>query len=71
MEIPMMIIIIIIMLQTARCLKTEIQREITKIRHSRQNKSKKVKEDDAWGLLPQNLDEKQLDIEQSHLWLKS
>ena len=59
------------MLQTARCLKAEVQRE-TKIK---ENIAEKTKE--RWhgkrmhGQLPRNLDEKLVDIEQSYRWLKS
>ena len=58
-------------LQTARCLKAEIQRE-TKIKESTAEKTK-----ERWhgkrmhGQLPRNLDEKLVDIEQSYRWLKS
>ena len=58
-------------LQTARCLKAEVQRE-TKIMDSIAEKPK-----ERWhgkrmhGQLPRNLDEKLVDIEQSYRWLKS
>ena len=58
-------------LQTARCLKAEVQRE-TKIKESIVEKTK-----ERWhgkrmhGQLPRNLDEKLVDIEQSYHWLKS
>jgi hypothetical protein len=59
-------------LQTARCLRTEIQRET---RNMKENIAEKTKE--RWhgkrmnGKLPRNLDEKLVDIEQSYRWLKS
>ena len=58
-------------LQTARCLKAEVQRE-TKIKESLAEKTK-----ERWygkrmhGQLPRNLDEKLVDIEQSYRWVKS
>jgi len=58
--------------QTARCLKTEVQRETRKMRDSIAEKTK-----ERWHgkrvhvHLPRNLDEKLVDIEQSHRWLKS
>ena len=60
------------MLQTARCLKTEVQIETRKITD---NTAQKTTE--RWqgkrmdGQLPRNLDEKLVDIEQSYRWLKS
>ena len=59
------------MLQTARSLKAEVQRE-TKIKESVVEKTK-----ERWhgkrmhGKLPRNLDEKLVDIEQSYRRLKS
>ena len=59
------------MLQTARCLKAEVQRE-TKIKESIAEKTK-----ERWhgkrmhGHLPRNLDEKLVGTEQSYRWLKS
>ena len=59
-------------LQTARCLKTEVQRETRKMKDSIAKKT-----EERWhgkrthGLLPRNLDEKLVDIEQSYRWLKS
>jgi predicted RNA-binding protein with PIN domain len=59
-------------LQTARCLRTEVQRET---RNMKDNIVEKTKE--RWhgkrmdGQLPRNLDEKLVDIEQSYRWLKS
>jgi len=60
------------MLQTARRLKTEIQKETRKMKDIIVEKTK-----ERWhgkrmhGQLPHNLDEKLVDIEQSHHWLKS
>jgi len=58
-------------IQTARCQKTEVQKEKkNEGQHSGENKER-------WhtkrmhGQLPRNLDEKQVEIEQSHRWLKS
>jgi hypothetical protein len=59
-------------LQTARCLKTEVHRETRKMQDSIAEKTK-----ERWhgkrmhGQLPRNLDEKLADIEQSYRWLKS
>jgi len=61
-----------VVLQRARCLKTEVQKETRKIRDSIAEKTK-----ERWqgkrmhGQFPRNLDEKQVDIEQSYRWLKS
>jgi hypothetical protein len=52
-------------LQTTRCLRTEVQRETTKMKDSIAEKTK-----ERWhgkrmhGQLPRNLDEKMADIEQ-------
>ena len=60
-----------VVLQTARCLKTELQKETRKIND---NIAEKTKE--RWqgkrmhGQLPRKLDEKLVDIEQSYRWLK-
>ena len=60
------------MLQIARHLKTQVQREVIKIKDSIVEKTK-----ERWqgkrmhGQLPRNLDEKLVDIEQSYCWLKS
>ena len=60
------------MLQRARCLKTEVQKETRKIKDSIAEKTK-----ERWqgkrmhGQFPRNLDEKLVDIEQSYRWLKS
>jgi len=59
-------------LQIARHLKTQVQREVIKIKDSIVEKTK-----ERWqgkrmhGQLPRNLDEKLVDIEQSYCWLKS
>ena len=56
-------------LQTARCLRTEVQKETRKMKNS-------IAEKKRWhgkrmhGELPRNLDEKLVDIEQSYRWLK-
>ena len=58
-------------LHTARCLKTEVQKETRKMKDSI---AEKIEE--RWhgkrmhGQLPRNLDEKLVDIEQSYRWLK-
>ena len=55
------------MLQTARCLKTEVQKETRKMKDSIAEKTK-----ERWygksmhGQLPRTLDEKLVDIERSH-----
>ena len=60
------------LLQTARCLKTEVQKETRKMKDSIVEKIK-----ERWngkrvhGQLPYNLDEKVVDFEHSYLWLKS
>jgi len=59
-------------LQTARCLKTEVQKETRKMKDRIAEKTK-----EKWhgkrmhGQLPCNLDENLVDIEQSYCWLKS
>jgi hypothetical protein len=59
-------------LQTARFIKTEVQREKIRMKESREEKTK-----EGWhgkrmhGKLPRNLDEKLVDIEQPYRWLKS
>jgi len=59
-------------LQTARCLKTEIQKVTRKMKDSIGEKTK-----ERWhrkrmhGQLPRNLDEKLVDVEESCRWLKS
>ena len=58
-------------LQTARCYRTEVQRETRNMKNSIAEKTK-----ERWhgkrmhGQLPRNLDEKLVDIEQSYRWLK-
>jgi len=74
-KVIIIIIIIIILttsvLQTARYLKTEVQRETRKIKDSIAKKTK-----ERWHgkrmhrQLPRSLDEKLVDIEQSYRWLK-
>ena len=60
------------MIQAARCLKTEVQKQTSKMKDSI---AEKIKE--RWhgkkmhGQLPRNLDERLVDIEQSYRWLKS
>ena len=56
-------------LQTARCLKAEVQRE-TQIKESIAEKTKE-RCTELHRQLPRNLDEKQVAIEQSYRWLKS
>jgi len=59
-------------LQTAKCLKTKVQRGTRQIKESIAEKTK-----ERWrgkrmhGQLPRNLDEKLADNEQSYQWLKS
>ena len=59
-------------LQAARCLKTEIQKETRKMKDSITEKTK-----ERWHgkrmhrQLPRNLEEKLVDIDQSYRWLKS
>jgi len=59
-------------LETARCLNTEVQRETRNMKDSIAEKTK-----ERWhgkrkhGQFPRNLDEKLVDIEQSYRWLKS
>ena len=59
-------------LQTARCLKTEVQKEKRKMKDTILEKTKV-----RWhgkrmhGQLPRNLNEELVDIEQSYRWLKS
>jgi len=61
-----------VVLQTARCLKTEVQKETRKIKESIAEKTKgKWQGKRMHGQLPRNLDEKLVDIEQSYRWLKS
>jgi len=59
-------------LQTARCLKTEVQKETRKMKDSVAEKTKeKWQGKKMHGQLSRNLDEKLVDIEQSYRWLKS
>ena len=75
-HIIIIIIIIIIItdsavLQTTRCLKTEVQREIRKMKGSIAEKRKeRLHGKRMHGQLPRSLDEKLVDIEQSYRWLK-
>ena len=61
-----------VVLQRARCLKTEVQKETRIVKDSIAEKTK-----ERWqgkrkhGQLPRNLDEKLVDIEQLYRWLKS
>jgi hypothetical protein len=57
-------------LQTARCLKAEVQRE-TKIKEIAEKTKERWYGKRMHGQLPRNLDEKLVDIEQSYRWLKS
>jgi len=58
-------------LQRARCLKTEVQREKRKMKDSITEKTKeKWHGTRMYGQLPHNLDEKLVDIEQLNRWLK-
>ena len=60
------------MLQTARRIKTEKQRETRKITDSIAEKTKgRWQGKRMHGQLPRNLDEKLVDIEQSYRWPKS
>jgi len=59
-------------LQTARCLKTAVQRETRKMKESIAEKTKERRQGKRiQGQLPRNLDEKLVDIEQSYRCLKS
>ena len=59
-------------LQTARCLKTEVQKETRKMKDSKAEKTKERRHGKRMhGQLPRNLDGKLVDIEQSYRWLKS
>jgi len=59
-------------LETARCIKTEVQKETRKIKDSIAEKTKERWQGKRthWQLA-RNLDEKLVDIEQSYRWLKS
>ena len=59
-------------LQTARCLKTEVQKETRKMKDSIAEKTKEGRHGKKiHGQLWRNWDEKLVDIEQSYRWLKS
>ena len=61
-----------VVLQTARCLKTEVQKETRKVKDSIAEKTKeRCQGKRMHGQLPRNLEEKLVDIEQSYRWLKS
>ena len=61
-----------VVLQRARCLKTEVQKETRNVKDSIAEKTK-----ERWqgkrmhGQFPRNLEEKLVDLEQSYRWLKS
>jgi len=57
-------------LQTARCLKTEVQKETRKMESIAEKTKERWHGKRMHGQLPRNLDEKLVDIEQSHHWLK-
>jgi len=60
------------MLQTARCLKTEVQKETRKMKDSLTEKTNEIWHGKRMHeQLPRNLDEKLVDIEQSYCRLKS
>ena len=59
------------MLETARCLKIEVQRETRKMKDSIEEKKERWHGNWVHGQLPHNLDEKLVDIEQSYHRLKS
>ena len=59
-------------LQTAGCLKPEVQKETRKMKDSIAEKTiERWHRKRMHGQLPRNLDEKLVDIEQSYRWLKS
>ena len=58
-------------LQTARCLKTEVQRETRKLDSIVEKTKERWHGKRMHGQLPRNLDEKLEDIEHSYRWLKS
>ena len=61
-----------LVLQRARCLKTEVQKETRKVKDSIAEKTKERWQGKSMhGQLPRNLDGKLVDIEQSYRWLKS
>jgi len=53
------------MLQTARCLKTEVQRETWKIKNIAEKTNERWQRKRMHGQLPRNKDEKLVDTEQS------
>jgi len=58
--------------QTARCLTTEVQTETRKMKESIAKKTKgKWQGKGMHGQLSCNIEEKRVEIEQSHRWLKS
>ena len=58
-------------LQTARCLKTEVQKETRKMDTIVEKTKERWHGKSMRGQLPRNLDEKLVDIEQSYRWRKS
>jgi hypothetical protein len=59
-------------LQAARCLKTEVQKETRKMKDSIAEKTKERRHCKRMhGQLPRNSDEKLVDTGQSYRWLKS
>ena len=58
-------------LQTARFLKTEVQKETRKMDSIAEKTRERWHAKRIHGQLPRNLDEKLVDIEQSYRWLKS
>jgi len=58
-------------LQTARCLKTEVQKETRKMDNIVEKTKETLHGKRMHGQLPRNLDVKMVDIEQSYHWLKS
>ena len=59
------------MLQTAKCLKAEVQRETKTIESIAEKTKERWHVKRMHGQLPCNLDEKLVDIEQTYRWLKS
>ena len=58
-------------LQTARCPKTEVQRETREMDSTAEKTKERWHGKRMHGQLPRNLDEKLVDIKQSYRWLKS
>jgi len=57
--------------QRPRCLKTEVQKEMRKVKESIAEKTKKMaRQENAWTIAT-NLDETLVVIEQSYRWIKS